>query len=452
MIKRILQYPRHISGQITIVVLTSILLALALVIVIIIMMRPGGDLENSYRADVEPFLGVVRLVDGTQDETSRALILRMANAAFPDLNIRIPGGEQPQTRDANDRYVLFLSQLLGSGFNVSRSPDEGHKDKIDIDVTSERGTRVRATLRAFAPLVPPLTPIVSGTLLFVAVIVSLLLLWATKALTAPLSEFANAAEQFGRGFEQQMLPEQGPEEIRKASRALNQMGGRVKRLIEDRTNMLAAISHDLRTPITRLRLRVEFLEDEALRSAMLKDLEQLNEMIGSALAFIRDSRVEESMTRFNLPDLLQTISDQFVEMGESVSYHGLDRLPVTARSDGIRRAVTNLVENALKFGTEAIIELQITPDGDITIDVLDDGPGILGNDPDKLVRPFVRGDDARTLNVQTGFGLGLTIAKSIAEAHGGQLTLSNRQPRGLMARLRLGRQCQLRVKPAASYG
>ena len=91
MIKRILQYPRYISGQITIVVLTSILLALALVIVIIIMMRPGGDLENSYRADVEPFLGVVRLVDGTQDEASRALILRMANAAFPDLNIRIPG-------------------------------------------------------------------------------------------------------------------------------------------------------------------------------------------------------------------------------------------------------------------------------------------------------------------------------------------------------------------------
>ena len=192
-----------------------------------------------------------------------------------------------------------------------------------------------------------------------------------------------------------MLPEQGPEEIRKASRALNQMGGRVKRLIEDRTNMLAAISYDLRTPITRLRLRVEFLEDDALRSAMLKDLEQLNEMIGSALTFIRDSRVEGSMTRFNLPSLLQTISDQFVEMGERVSYHGFDRLPVTARADGIRRAVTNLVENALKFGTEAIIELRITRDGDITIDVLDDGPGILDNDPDKLVRPFVRGDDAR---------------------------------------------------------
>jgi signal transduction histidine kinase len=438
-----LRYPRHIAGQIAIVILTSIGLALALVVAIIVLTRPEADLPNSSRA-IDAFLGVARLLDATVDPNSRSNILEASIVAFPDLQIKIISApDAPNEKSNNDGYVQFLGQLLGPGFSISRvatnSVDAG---KLVIDIESQNGLMLRATLPVFLPPAPPLTPIVTGALVFVTASVFLLLLWATKALTAPLSRFADAAEQFGRGLEHQTLPEQGPEEIRKASRAFNEMRERIKRLMEDRTTMLAAISHDLRTPITRLRLRAEFVEDEVIRADMLKDLERLNEMVHSALAFLRDSRAEGATVSFDLSCLLQTICEQFSGMGEDVTYHGANHKVVMGRPDALHRAVTNLVENALKFGTKAMIDLQDLTDGGVAIDILDDGPGLVDADPENLMRPFVRGDNARTQNPQSGFGLGLTIANSIIEAHGGQLTLRNRQPCGLTARLTLGRSCQ----------
>jgi signal transduction histidine kinase len=435
-------YPRHIAGQIAIVVITSIGLALTLLIVVVIMTRPEADLQNSSRT-VDALLSVARLLDATADPNSRSNILEASTAAFPELQIKIISAQDTLYKnDRNDRFVQFLRQVLGPRFDISGVfADTADARKVVVDIVSQNGLALRATLPAFVPPAPPLTPIVTGTLVFVVASVFLLLLWATKALTAPLSQFANAAEQFGRNFEQQTLTEQGPEEIRKASRAFNKMGERIKRLVDDRTNMLAAISHDLRTPITRMRLRAEFVEDKTVRGDMIRDLEDLNEMVQSALAFIRDSRVENAATRVDLPCLLQTICEQFAEMGQDVSYHGAQQMVVMARPDALQRAVTNLVENALKFGTKATIELQDLPDGNLAIDILDEGPGLADADPKELIRPFVRGDNARTQNQQSGFGLGLTIANSIIEAHGGKLTFRNRQPRGLSVRLTLSRDC-----------
>ncbi len=439
-----LRYTHRISGQIALVVVSSIVLALALAAAIIVVTRPDRDLHNQPRAKLEMFLGVVRLVDAAPDQTTRAEILKSAANAFPDLQITsIPPAEIPQNRGsiANDvskadEYVTWLRRMLGSRFAVIRVSQSARGNGGEVvKIISTNGLALRAT-------VPPrplperrLRPIIVGAVLGVVVSLVLLLLWATKALTAPLSRFADAAEQFGRDFEHRTLPERGPEEIRKASRAFNQMGARIKRLVEDRTNMLAAISHDLRTPITRLRLRTEFVEDEKLRSDMLNDLELLTEMVKSTLAFLRDSRLEEEMTNFDLGALLRKVCGQFNEMGKEVTYNGEQHKVISGRPDAISRAVTNLIENALKFGTKANVILHSLPDGSVTIDVLDDGPGISDPDPARLLRPYVRGDNARTLTPQSGFGLGLTIANSIVEAHGGQLTLTNRKPCGLAVRL-----------------
>jgi signal transduction histidine kinase len=450
------RYTHRISGQIALVVISSIVLALALAVMIVVITRPSSDLDNRSRAELEAFLGVVRLVDATSDQNGRAQILKSAADAFPDLHIAsIPaivfpeGGLKANETSSADEYVTYLRRTLGPKFQVIRISNSATQGSdIAIEVASANGVVLRATLPPGLPQEPTLTPIVGGAMLAVAVSVVLLLLWATKALTAPLSRFADAAEQFGREFEYRILPEQGPEEIRKASRAFNQMGTRIKRLIEDRTNMLAAISHDLRTPITRLRLRSEFVKDEMLRSAMLKDLEQLTEMVRSALAFLRDSRIVGAMTNFDLAELLRTICAQFVDIGQEVTYAGEDHKIITGRPDAISRAVTNLVENALKFGTKASITLHTLVDGSVAIDVLDNGPGISDPDPERLLRPFVRGDNARTLTPQSGFGLGLTIASSIIEAHGGELTLTNRKPSGLAARLRFTGNSQ--VEPASA--
>jgi signal transduction histidine kinase len=280
------------------------------------------------------------------------------------------------------------------------------------------------------------------TLLFAVISVGLLSLWAARALTAPLSSFASAAESFSLNGAAAPLPERGPEEIRSVAKALNRMRERITALIEDRTRMLAAISHDLRTPITRMRLRFEFIEDDAHRSRMLRDLDQMRSMLESVLSFLRNDSKLESMTLVDIATSLQLVADQFADMGHKVAYDGPAHAMVTVRPDDLHRCITNLVENAVRFGVEVTIRLRASPDT-VTIDVEDDGPGISDVRKAFMLEPFVRGDDARNMDDAAGFGLGLSIARAIALAHGGALSLHDRQPNGLIVRVRLpARQSQ----------
>jgi signal transduction histidine kinase len=274
------------------------------------------------------------------------------------------------------------------------------------------------------------------TLLFAVISVTLLGLWAARALTAPLSSFAKAAESFSLNGAAAPLPERGPEEIRSVAKALNRMRERITALIDDRTRMLAAISHDLRTPITRMRLRSEFIEDDVHRSRMLRDLDQMRSMLESVLSFLRNDRKLESMTLVDIATTLQLVTDQFADMGRKVAYDGPEHALATVRPDDLHRSITNLMENAVRFGAEAAIRLRMSPDT-VTIDIEDDGPGISDARKDVMLEPFVRGDDARNMDEAAGFGLGLSIAHAIVLAHGGELSLNDRQPHGLMVRIQL---------------
>jgi len=256
-------------------------------------------------------------------------------------------------------------------------------------------------------------------------------------LAEPLSSFARTAEEFSLSGTATPLPERGPEEIRAVARALNRMRERITALIDDRTRMLAAISHDLRTPITRLRLRSEFIEDEGNRRHMLRDLDQMRAMLEALLSFLRDDRRLEALTLTDIATTLQLIADQFADIGHLVTYQGPSHAMAMARPDDLHRAVTNLVENAVKFGGEAAITLVMSKSGAV-IDVADDGPGISDAQKSAMLQPFVRGDDARNMDHEAaGFGLGLSIARAIALAHGGELTLRDRQPQGLIVRITL---------------
>jgi signal transduction histidine kinase len=272
--------------------------------------------------------------------------------------------------------------------------------------------------------------------MFAVVSVTLLSLWAARALTAPLSSFAKAAEDYSLNGAAAPLPERGPEEIRSVARALNRMRERITTLIDDRTKMLAAISHDLRTPITRMRLRAEFIEDEAHRSRMLRDLEQMRSMLEAVLSFLRNDRKLESMTLVDIASTLQLVTDQFADMGHKVAYDGPEHAMATVRPDDLHRSVTNLVENAVRYGAEATIRLRVSPET-ATIEVEDDGPGISDARKEVMLEPFVRGDDARNMDEAAGFGLGLSIARTIAIAHHGALSLNDRQPHGLIVRIQL---------------
>ena len=263
-------------------------------------------------------------------------------------------------------------------------------------------------------------------------------LLGSGALTRPLREFAKAAENFNPTGEITLLPERGPDEIRAAAHALNRMRERIKTLIEDRTLTLAAVSHDLRTPITRLRLRCEFIEDSAARTKMLDELSHMNAIVESVLHYLRDGRTGQNAIMVDIATSLQTICDQFADTGNDVSYDGPDHVVIRAQPEELQRALTNLIDNAVRHGGKATVRASQSA-STVTIAIEDDGPGIPDSIKDAVFEPFVRGDSARGMTEKVGFGLGLSIARAIIEAHGGSLTLLDHQPHGLIAMVTLPR-------------
>jgi signal transduction histidine kinase len=268
-----------------------------------------------------------------------------------------------------------------------------------------------------------------------------LTLWAVRRLTRPVRDLAQAAERLGRDVNAPPLPEEGPSEVATAARAFNTMAGRIRRFVGDRTQMLAAIGHDLRTPITRLRLRAEFLEDEEQRRRMLADLDEMEAMIAATLAFARDEAAAEPAVPLDLAALCRTVLDEAAdargpEAAERVSYTGPERLVVAqGRPVALKRAVANLVNNALSYGGAA--RLRLTPPDaaqgqGLRLTVEDEGPGIPPAELEAVFQPFRRLEASR--NRETGgVGLGLPIARNILRAHGGDVVLRNRAGGGLLA-------------------
>lgn len=286
---------------------------------------------------------------------------------------------------------------------------------------------------------PPPRPWHSETFLAAFIAMSLcaalLILWGVRRMTRPITELAAAAEALGRNVNAPPLPETGPSETARAAHAFNTMASRIRRFVEDRTQMLAAIGHDLRTPITRLRLRAEFMEDEEQRRKMLADLAEMEAMIEATLAFAREDADAEPAVRFDLAALCQTVLDEAADAApdraEALRYAGPERLSATGRPAALKRAIANLVGNALAYGGAARVTLSVEG-GMARIAIDDDGPGIPPAELERVFQPFRRLEDSR--NRETGgTGLGLTIARNILRAHGGDVTLVNRPEGGLRA-------------------
>lgn len=244
-------------------------------------------------------------------------------------------------------------------------------------------------------------------------------IWIARLFSAPLAYFIDAAERFGIDPRAAPSQERGPREIRLAIRAFNFMQQRIQRFVADRTQMIAAISHDLRTPITRLRLRTEFVEDGDEQKRMLADLDQMEGMIAETLDFVRDDRTQEPRVAFDLPVLLQSIVDDLADAGQPASFIGPDHGKFTGRPMALRRALNNLLENAIKYGERANLALEQREDG-WDIRIADVGGGIPIALREAVFSPFFRIESSR--NRETGgTGLGLSIARSIVRAHGGDI-------------------------------
>jgi signal transduction histidine kinase len=271
--------------------------------------------------------------------------------------------------------------------------------------------------------------------LLISVIVVTLI--AVRWLTRPLDALAHAAAELGRDINRPPLAEKGSSEVQRAARAFNTMQARLGRSFRDRTRMLAAISHDLKTPITRMRLRAEILEDEEVKDKFQYDLDEMETMVQGALDFMRGMDSDEAAQAVDMNALLESLQADAEEAGRQMEIEGNAHSPYVGRPLALKRCLSNLIDNAFKYGSRATVSVEDSPEA-LRMCVADEGPGIPEAELERVFEPFYRLEDSRSRHTG-GTGLGLSIARNIARAHGGELVLQNRAEGGVEAVLSLPR-------------
>jgi len=350
------------------------------------------------------------LVNPTGAESQRiTLVRRRLRELVPDIvddRVRLAFADEGTPRDTADayRHLLLASVQL---------PDDSW---LNFSVS---------TLRlASAPDHGML-----GSLTAMALGILLVSVFLVRSVTAPLRSLAIAADRIGIDAASPDLPQAGPREVRQAATAFNRMQTRIKRLIDDRTQTLAAVSHDLKTPLTRLRLRAQFVRDDDLRQTIEGDLDEMEAMIQSTLDFLRGDATGEEVRTVDIATILETVCDQLVDSGHDVALRAEGPAALSCRPLAIKRAFSNLVENAVKYGTRARVSLVRKVD-ELIVTIDDDGPGIPPTELDRVFDPFYRLEASRSRETG-GTGLGLTVARSTVRAHGGDVELANRDGGGL---------------------
>jgi signal transduction histidine kinase len=306
-------------------------------------------------------------------------------------------------------------------------------DSVQAVVPIDADTELRATF--FRPPRPWPLEILYAAIVAIAVVSAAAAVIARRV-ARPLSKLTSAASLVAHGGSAPHLREEGPDDVRNASIAFNRMTETVTRTLESQRQLLSAVGHDLRTPITAIRINLEFVEDPEMRERLFRNLDELQVLTESVLSAARGAD-GETKRNVDLSALVESLCADLDEIGEPVTYHALAHAPLSCRPNEIRRAVRNLVENAIAYGHKAQVVLNETPGG-YEILVEDEGPGIPETDRERVFEPFVRLEASRN-EATGGTGLGLTLVKAITEGHGGAVTLENRDRGGLRARMQLPR-------------
>ncbi|MHA7777481.1 HAMP domain-containing sensor histidine kinase [Roseibium sp. M-1] len=427
--------------------LTQILVLLALSGLFMVALSTTMFSLLKERADRNPAImhsHFISVAIGKLNETpveQRHAVLKALREELPEIMFEFVGEDALAayggTTDGK-RFGPFQTgeTLLGMRIEHVVSPRERGGDQPPLVIIRlQDGALLAAEWGTRAP--PPPAPAGPFLLFFGFVALSFcgLMIWAARGVSGPMADLAASASRFGEGSTRPVpVREHGPREVRAAAQAFNRMQLRINEFVEKRTRMLAAISHDLRTPLTRLRLRLDLLEDTDIRERSLKDLQLMEQQVDSALIFLRDGASSEPVQRIDVPSFLQSLTDQYEDTGQPVPLSFEGKLSVMVRGGELGRALSNLIDNANNYASGAEIRAYRVGDR-VVIDVIDQGPGIVAEDRARLLEPFERGDAARRIREGTGFGLGLAIAKSIVEAAAGTLALLETEGGGLTVRL-----------------
>ncbi|WP_188576490.1 ATP-binding protein [Tistrella bauzanensis] len=424
------------TTQITAIVTLAVMLGAVLTVIAITLLSDSGQ-KSSPSVIAARAAMIVQLVDASAHHGDVVRIVETARAQ--GIDVALVDGPPPARRaDGDDAPLRSVSFRLEAGWGVDVAMWERSWDQ-DIEtvvVPVARDAHLVFRMPLQMGVWRGIVRIGGGTLVIVTLFVVLLSVYARRWIARPLDALADAAVSFGQSpSDDRLLSRPAPREIVRVAAALDGMRTRIRNLIDDRTRMLVAISHDLRTPLTRLGLRAERIADPAIRSAMQTDLDQIGRMLNETLDYLRDDARTGQMIRCDLPSLITTTCSGFADVGHGVRYDGPARLTWTCRPGAVARAIGNLVENGVKHGGKTVVVGLHSVDGGIEIVVADDGPGIPADLRERVFEPFFKGNSARGGAGQAGFGLGLSIARDAARLHGGDIALNDRPEGGLVARL-----------------
>lgn len=446
--------PDHLAGQITLLILVSITMFQTIVIIMFHVLDVEG---RKHIVDESDFVAGVILALDVAPISERAGLLAGLSHAAPYANISIQDAS-PKSAEGGDR--LFINEVKrinahlwrDAGAFVTSAAMDGAPGVLAVPLRKGGHALISIAQHQKPPrsvwrwLWQPesdlpfiLTPWARAALFFF-ISTAVLVIWASNGIVAPLVKLARHAEQFpNQGDAEARLAEQGPHEVRELTRSINRMQSRIRSMIAARARVLAAVSHDLRTIITRLKLRTEFIPDPALQMKMVQDIDLMDAMLYKNLQYLRAESDKSDRSLIDIDSVLQTVSDQFCDLGHDVRYSGGRHQMIVGSLTEMQRVFTNLVENAAHHAASVEISVSELPSDRLQIDVADDGPGIPAEDKASAFEPFVRGQPARTIGKHSGFGLGLSIVRSLVENHGGTVQLLDRRPHGLVARVILPR-------------
>ena len=381
----------------------------------------------------------------------------LANAQLPQVRLRLLDAPAPNLGDRGEPDAEAMRHRIEAALSVPRPVIVTDRYRLADEKAGPSGGRVENGIWIEASLAnaqwllivfnldppPPNDPVAAefstatiGAWVVLALVLAALL-WVVTArrVVKPLSELSGALDRLGPVGDDPSVPPHGPREIEGIIRAFNRMRERLRRFNEDRTRMMAAMSHDLRTPLTRLRMRIEMAQGLEDQQKMLDELDMMNGMVESILSFTRDDAKQEARSLIDLSALVEGICEDAVDAGEKVTFSGPRDVTIFCRPTFMRRAISNLVDNAIKYGGKADVALAAET-GRVVITVEDEGPGIPRSEREKVFEPFYRIGNARDPSTG-GVGVGLSVTRSIVWEHGGDISLATRKGGGLTVRVDL---------------
>ncbi|WP_089174500.1 HAMP domain-containing sensor histidine kinase [Bosea sp. AS-1] len=432
--RRFLHLPRTLRSRLFLILFAGLAAAHILSFAVLFYERTVSAKATMYTTLENDVATSIALLDRLPPQERPQWLSMLGRRTYRyELGTGLPGVPELSPRAAEVAQTINLA--AGRRFPVKVESIPGEREHLQAHVTLSDGSPVTIDV------LPALMPLATWLPYMLAAQLALLVLctWlAVRLAIRPLRRFANAAETLDPSRKAIRLEETGPAEVAHAATAFNAMRDRIAHYLQERVQILAAISHDLQTPITRMKLRAEMAEDGPEKDRLINDLSEIERLVREGVAYAKSAHGDtEKPTRIDIASFVESIAFDYQDTGKAVAVPGAIQGIVVTRPHALRRILTNLIDNALKFAGAAEIHVDKAPDGRLRITVLDRGPGIPADQLEAVLQPFYRVEQSRSRDTG-GTGLGLAIAQQLSAAIGGSLRLANRPGGGLAAEVTLG--------------